>query len=246
MAKPDSSSEVVAVALSLARDICNLRQERPSGVGVGVLLWQLLPFSRSQHLQQPLWLLAEVLPSVSWRVYWCFVWKCYSYVQKKDCHWQSPVKYVVKNASRVLLVGLPASRLWLIKIAQYVTNSINYLIWKTYLFTFLWFPATKFIVELYGGAFSLDIPFWRSTTSLSEVPYVSLPFECTLSLDTFRDLGRWEFRASLALSQGGVRLTPRLISAEVLCLFIFRCASRGTVGKFTCVDWSISMSSWER
>lgn len=65
MAKPDSSSEVVAVALSLALDICNLRQERPSGVGVGVLLWQLLPFSRSQHRQQPLWLLAEVLPSVS-------------------------------------------------------------------------------------------------------------------------------------------------------------------------------------
>lgn len=35
MAKPDNSSLVVEVAFSLARDICNRRHDKPSGVGFG-------------------------------------------------------------------------------------------------------------------------------------------------------------------------------------------------------------------
>lgn len=37
MANPDNNSEVVAVAFSLALDLCNLLQDKPSGVFATVL-----------------------------------------------------------------------------------------------------------------------------------------------------------------------------------------------------------------
>lgn len=60
IAKPDSNSDVVAVAFSLARDMCNLRHESPSGVVSPVFIRQL-PFSMSQHLQQPRRLVSDAV-----------------------------------------------------------------------------------------------------------------------------------------------------------------------------------------
>lgn len=46
MANPDSSSEVVAVALSFALDLCNRRHDSPSGV-LEITLVPFLPVSTS-------------------------------------------------------------------------------------------------------------------------------------------------------------------------------------------------------
>lgn len=70
MAKPESSSEVVAVAFNLALDMWSLLHDKPSGVvSLNTLIFQL-PFSTSQHLQQPLRLVAEALLHSKSLKYW--------------------------------------------------------------------------------------------------------------------------------------------------------------------------------